>query len=304
MTKETRLSVNDLIYPLFVTDGVDIRHEIDPMPGIYRISLDHLIEEVEEIQKLGILGILIFGIPANKDPSGTEAYSPDGIVQKAVRMIKQEAPELLVFTDLCLCEYTTHGHCGVLENNVVQNDMTIDLLAETALAQAKAGSDVISPSAMMDGQVASIRTKLDNHGFTDTPIMAYSAKYASALYSPFREAAESTPEFGDRRGYQIDPANIREAISEISQDVEEGADMVMVKPALAYLDVISKARELFSKPIVAYSVSGEYTMVKAASINKWIDERPVVNELLTSIKRAGADIIITYHTKQFARWLC
>lgn len=304
MTKETRLSVNDLIYPLFVTDGVDIRHEIDPMPGIYRISLDHLIEEVEEIQKLGILGILIFGIPANKDPSGTEAYSPDGIVQKAVRMIKQEAPELLVFTDLCLCEYTTHGHCGVLENNVVQNDMTIDLLAETALAQAKSGSDVISPSAMMDGQVASIRTKLDNHGFTDTPIMAYSAKYASALYSPFREAAESTPEFGDRRGYQIDPANIREAISEISQDVEEGADMVMVKPALAYLDVISKARELFSKPIVAYSVSGEYTMVKAASINKWIDERPVVNELLTSIKRAGADIIITYHAKQFARWLC
>ena len=303
MTQETRLSVNDFIYPMFVTHGRDVRNEIGPMPGIYQLSLDHLIEEVGEVSELGVPGVLLFGIPAKKNADGTEAYEPGGIVQEAIRVIKQTAPELMVVTDVCLCEYTDHGHCGVIADERVDNDRTLELLAKSAVCQAEAGADMVAPSAMMDGQVGAIREALDARGFQDTPIMAYSAKYASAFYGPFRVAAESAPQFGDRRGYQMDPPNVREALREIEQDIEEGADIVMVKPALAYLDVLSEARKAFGCPMAAYNVSGEYAMVKAAADNEWIDGRRVTIEILTAIKRAGADLILSYHAKEIARWL-
>ena len=303
MTRETQLSVSDFLYPMFVTHGRDVRNEIEPMPGMYQLSLDHLIEEVGEVAELGIPGVLLFGIPARKNAEGTEAYEPGGIVQEAIRVIRQTAPELMVVTDVCLCEYTDHGHCGVIVGDTVDNDRTLELLAQAAVCQAEAGADMVAPSAMMDGQVGAIREALDVRGFHDTPIMAYSAKYASGFYGPFRVAAESAPQFGDRRGYQMDPPNVRQAMREIEQDIQEGADIVMVKPALAYLDVLTKARETFGYPMAAYNVSGEYAMVKAASENEWIDGRQVTIEILTAIKRAGADLILSYHAKEIARWL-
>jgi porphobilinogen synthase len=303
MAQETRLSVSDFIYPIFVTHGRDVRNRIEPMPEISQLSLDHLITEVGEVSDLGIPAVLLFGIPAEKDPEGTEAYEPGGIVQEAIRVIKETAPDLMVITDVCLCEYTDHGHCGAIVDGRVDNDRTLELLAKTAVCQAEAGADMVGPSAMMDGQVGAIRDALDTAGFGDTPIMGYSAKYASAFYGPFRVAAESAPQFGDRRGYQMDPPNIRQAMREIEQDIEEGADLVMVKPALAYLDVISAARDTFGYPMAAYNVSGEYSMVKAAAENEWIDGQRVTLEILTAIKRAGADMVITYHAKEVARWL-
>jgi porphobilinogen synthase len=303
MTQETRLFASDFIYPMFVTHGRNVRNPIEPMPGISQLSLDHLISEAGEVAALGIPAVLLFGIPARKDAVGTEAYEANGIVQEAIRVIKQAAPELLVVTDVCLCEYTDHGHCGVISNSRVDNDRTLELLAKMAASHAEAGADVVAPSAMMDGQVGAIREALDARGFLGTPIMAYSAKYASAFYGPFRVAAESAPQFGDRRGYQMDPASIRQAMREIELDIAEGADMVMVKPALAYLDVISAARKAFDCPVAAYNVSGEYAMVKAAAENEWIDGQRVTMEILTGIKRAGADMIISYHAKEVARWL-
>ena len=303
MVQETRLSVSDLVYPLFVTHGRNVRAEIDPMPDTYQLSLDHLISEIGGIAELGIPAVLLFGIPETKNAEGTEAYEPSGIVQEAIRVIKQTAPELLVITDVCLCDYTDHGHCGVIEDGAVDNDRTLELLARTAVSHVDAGSDIVAPSAMMDGQVDAIRTALDGSGRVHTPIMAYSAKYASSFYGPFRVAAESAPSFGDRRGYQLDPPNARQALQEIEQDIDEGADIVMVKPALAYLDVIARARQAFSCPIAAYNVSGEYSMVKAAAQNEWLDGRQVTLEILTAIKRAGADLIISYHAKEVARWL-
>ena len=303
MTQETRLSVSDFIYPIFVTHGRDVRNEIEPMPGISQLSLDHLIAEVGEVAELGIPAVLLFGIPAKKDSTGTEAYEPGGIVQEAIRVVKQTAPELMVVTDLCLCEYTDHGHCGIIENGRVDNDRTLELLAKTAICQAEAGSDMVAPSGMMDGQVGAIRQALDGDGFVETPIMAYSAKYASAFYGPFRVAADSAPQFGDRRGYQLDPPNLRQAMREIELDLAEGADISMVKPALAYLDVLSEAKRTFGCTMAAYNVSGEYAMVKAAAENEWIDGERVAMEILTAIKRAGADLIISYHAKELARWL-
>ena len=303
MAQETRLSIDDFIYPIFVTHGRDMRREVDPMPGIYQLSLDHLISEVGEVSELGIPAVLLFGIPAKKDAEGTEAYEPGGIVQEAIRVVKQTAPELMVVADVCLCEYTDHGHCGVIANGGVDNDRTLELLAKMAVRQVEAGADLVAPSAMMDGQVGAIRTALDDAGREGTPIMSYSAKYASAFYGPFRMAAESTPQFGDRRGYQMDPPNQRQAMREIQQDIDEGADIVMVKPALAYLDVLAAAKKAFGHPLAAYNVSGEYAMVKAAAENEWIDGQRVTMEILTAIKRAGADVIISYHAKELARWL-
>ena len=303
MTRETRLSASDFVYPIFVTHGRDVRREIPPMPGIYQLSLDQLISEVGEVSDLGIPAVLLFGIPAEKEAEGRGAYDPSGIVQEAIHAIKQTTPELLVITDVCLCEYTDHGHCGVVVEDRVDNDRTLELLARTARCQAEAGADMVAPSAMMDGQVGAIRETLDSGGFEEVPIMAYSAKYASAFYGPFRVAAESAPQFGDRRGYQMDPANVREALREIEQDIEEGADIVMVKPALSYLDVLSAASAAFGHPMAAYNVSGEYAMVKATAQNEWLDGRRVTLELLTAIKRAGADILISYHSKEVARWL-
>ena len=303
MTRETRLSVSDLIYPIFVTHGRNVRVEIAPMPGIYQLSLDHLLSEIAEVVELGIPAVLLFGIPEMKDAVGTEAYESNGIVQEAIRVIKQAVPDLLVITDVCLCEYTDHGHCGVIANGGVDNDRTLELLASTAVCQVDAGADMVAPSAMMDGQVKAIRAALDARGSVDLPIMAYSAKYASAFYGPFRLAAGSAPQFGDRRGYQMDPPNARQAMLEIEQDIDEGADIVMVKPALAYLDVIARARHEFAAPIAAYNVSGEYAMVKAAAQNEWLDGRRVTLEIITAIKRAGADMIISYHAKEIARWL-
>ena len=303
LAQETRISVGDFIYPVFVTHGRGVRNPIDPMPGMYQLSLDNLIAEVGEVAALGIDAVLLFGLPANKDPEGTEAYEPNGIVQEAVRVIKQTVPEMLVITDVCLDEFTDHGHCGVIKNGRVDNDATLELLARMAVCQAAAGADVVAPSAMMDGQVASIREGLDDNGFDHLPIMAYSAKYASSFYGPFRVAADSAPQFGDRRGYQMDTANSREALREIQMDIDEGADMIMVKPALAYLDVISRARREFGYPMAAYNVSGEYAMVKAAAENEWIDGQRITLEILTAIKRAGADMIISYHAKEAARWL-
>ena len=303
MVQETRLSVDDFIYPIFVTHGRDVRAEIGPMPGMYQLSVDRLASEAKEVSEEGIPAVLLFGIPPHKDPEGSGAYEPEGIVQEAVEVIKRAQPELLVITDVCLCEYTDHGHCGVLAEGGVDNDRTLDLLAKTALSHVAAGADVVAPSAMMDGQVAAIRGSLDDAGYVDTPIMSYSAKYASAFYGPFRVAAGSAPQHGDRRGYQLDPPNAEQALREIEEDIEEGADIVMVKPALAYLDVIARAREAFSHPIAAYNVSGEYAMVKAAAENEWLSERGAAMEILTAIKRAGADLIISYHAKDAARWL-
>ena len=303
LAQETRISVSDFIYPIFVTHGRGVQNPIDPMPGMRQLSLDNLIREVGEVASLGIGAALLFGLPASKDPEGTEAYEPDGIVQEAIRAIKQAIPEMLVITDVCLDEFTDHGHCGVIRDGRIDNDATLELLARMAVCQAEAGADVVAPSAMMDGQVAAIRKGLDAGGFEHLPIMAYSAKYASSFYGPFRVAADSAPQFGDRRGYQMDIANSREALREIRMDIDEGADMIMVKPALAYLDVISEARREFGYPMAAYNVSGEYAMVKAAAENEWIDGQRVTLEILTAIKRAGADMIISYHAKEAARWL-
>lgn len=304
MVSETRLSPADFIYPLFVVHGQGIRSEIPSMPGNYHLSLDMLSAEVDQLLALGIPGVLLFGLPAAKDEYGTEAYAEEGIVQQATKVIKRAAPAMLVVTDVCLCEYTSHGHCGVLvarQGGVeVDNDSTLELLARTALSQAAAGADIVAPSDMMDGRVGSIRRALDEQGFTDTAIMAYSAKYASAFYGPFRAAADSAPQSGDRHGYQMDPANVLEALREVEMDVEEGADVVMVKPALSYLDVIARVKARFPLPVAAYNVSGEYSMVKAAAQRGWIDGDRVAMEVVTSIKRAGADIIITYHAKEVA----
>ena len=303
LSRETRLSVEDFVYPIFVTHGRGVRTEIEPMPGCYQLSLDHLLTEVTEVAQLGIPGVLLFGIPLSKDPLAQEAYDDQGIIQEAIRVIKQAVPHLLVITDVCLCEYTDHGHCGVVEGGRVDNDRTLELLAKTALSHVLAGADVVAPSAMMDGQMRAVRGNLDANGFKDVPIIAYAAKYSSSFYGPFRTAAESAPAFGDRRGYQIDPANRRMAMREIEMDIQEGADIVMVKPALAYLDVIARARERFDHPIAAYNVSGEFAMVKAAAARGWLDERQATLEILTAIKRAGADIIISYHAKEVASML-
>ncbi len=303
LVRETALSSDDFIYPLFIVPGEGVRHEISSMPGQFQLSLDHLPDEVDELRSLGIGSVLLFGIPAEKDAQATGAFAPDGIVQQAVQTIKAHDPEMVVITDVCACEYTDHGHCGILVNGEVDNDRTLPLLAATAVSHARAGADVVAPSDMMDGRVAAIRQSLDEAGFPSVPVLSYAAKYASAFYGPFREAAESTPAFGDRRSHQMDPANAREAMTEIAIDLDEGADFVIVKPALAYLDIIRQARDRFDVPIIAYNVSGEYAMIKAAARLGWIDERRVTLETLTAIKRAGAGRIITYHAKEAARWL-
>ena len=304
LVQETRLSASDLIYPIFVSEEVGEPREVEPMPGIFQHSLDSLIVEAETVAELGIPAVLVFGIPSLKDEAGSQGYAPSGIIQEAIRAIKQAQPELAVIGDVCMCEYTSHGHCGILlEDGTVDNDRTLELLAETAVSQADAGVDIVAPSAMMDGQVGAIRDALDDHDHDNVPIMAYSAKYASSFYGPFRTAAESVPQMGDRRGYQMDPPNVNEAMREIEQDIFEGADIVMVKPALAYLDVIARAKQSFDMPLAAYNVSGEYSMVKAAAANGWIDERRTVMEILTGIKRAGADMIMSYHAKDAAAWL-
>jgi porphobilinogen synthase len=304
LVRETDLSVEHLVYPLFVTHGSDRREPIASMPGIERLTISHLAEEASEIASLGIPAVLLFGIPADKDEAASGAYDPEGIVQLAVLALKQSEPSLTVITDVCLCEYTSHGHCGVVrEDGAVDNDLTLDLLAKAAISHAEAGADAVAPSDMMDGRVGAIRSQLDSEGYSDTPIVAYSSKFASAFYGPFREAAESAPAFGDRRGYQMDPANVREAVREAVLDVEEGADVVMVKPALPYLDVIARVRDAVEVPVAAYNVSGEYAAVKAAGERGWLDERAVVLEALTGIRRAGADIIVTYHAKDAAQWL-
>ncbi len=303
LVRETRLSPQGFVYPLFVTHGDNVRREIDSMPGQYQLSLDQLPAEAEELRSLDIPAVLLFGLPASKDDAGSEAYDDDGIVQRAIRTFKQAAPELAVITDVCLCEYTSHGHCGVVVDGEVDNDQTLPLLARTAVSHAQAGADIVAPSDMMDGRVAAIRVVLDEAGFAATPIMSYAAKQASAFYGPFRVAAGSAPQFGDRRAYQMDPANAREAMREIEADIEEGADIVMVKPALPNLDLIARARDRFDLPLAAYNVSGEYAMVKAAAAAGYLDERLATLEVLTAIRRAGADIIITYHAKEAARWL-
>ncbi|AEG15099.1 Porphobilinogen synthase [Desulfofundulus kuznetsovii DSM 6115] len=303
LVRETCLTVDDLIYPLFVAHGRGVQSPVEAMPGVYNLSPDMLLEEAARVVDLGIPGILLFGIPREKDETAREAYDDEGIVQQAVRAIKKEFPELVVITDVCLCEYTSHGHCGVVEQGRILNDPTLELLARTALSHARAGADMVAPSDMMDGRVAAIRRALDEAGYQDVSIMSYAAKYASAYYGPFREAVGSAPQFGDRRSYQMDPPNAREALREIALDIEEGADIIMVKPALAYLDIVRQARDAFNYPVAVYNVSGEYAMVKAAALRGWIDERRVVLETLTGMKRAGADIIITYHAKDVARWL-
>ncbi|HEX7102538.1 MAG TPA: porphobilinogen synthase [Nitrolancea sp.] len=303
LVRETRLSVDELIYPLFITFGNGVHHEVPSMPGVFQLSIDQLPFEIEELRRLGIGSVLLFGLPETKDELASGAYDEHGIVQEAIRAIKQIDRELVVITDVCNCEYTSHGHCGILNGEDVDNDPTLDLLARTAVSHAAAGADIVAPSDMMDGRVAAMRHALDAAGFAQTPILSYAAKYASGFYGPFRDAADSVPAFGDRRSHQMDPANKREAYLEIQADLDEGADAVMVKPALAYLDVIAGARERFDVPIAAYNVSGEYAMVKAAALNGWIDEQRVVMETMTAIKRAGADLIITYHAKDVARWL-
>ncbi len=303
MIRETTLSVDDLVYPMFVVHGRGTREPIASMPGQQRLSIDELLKDVKDLGAMGIPAVILFGLPASKDPRGTEAYADDGIVQQAVRAVKDTVPDLLVITDVCLCEYTSHGHCGVVEGGSVKNDATLELLARTAVSHAESGADVIAPSDMMDGRVGAIREALDDATFTDTPIMAYSAKYASAFYGPFREAADSTPQFGDRRSYQMDPANALEAMREIALDIDEGADIIMVKPALAYLDVVSRAKAEFGLPLAAYSVSGEYSMIKAAGQLGWLDEERAMMESLTAIRRAGADIVITYFAKDVVRVL-
>ena len=303
MVRETSVSPDDFIYPLFVTCGKGIRKEISSMPGCYQESLDQLAINAKEVYSLGIPSVILFGIPENKDELGTGAYAEDGIVQQAIKVIKDAVPELYVITDVCLCEYTSHGHCGIVAKGDVDNDKTLSLLSLEAVSHAKAGADMVAPSDMMDGRVAAIRAALDQEGFAGTPNKAYAAKYASAFYGPFREAAESTPQFGDRRSYQMDPANRREALKEAAMDIAEGADIVMVKPALAYLDIISDVRNTFKLPVAAYNVSGEYSLVKAAAQLGWIDEERAMMEILTSIRRAGADLILTYFAKEAAKIL-
>ncbi len=304
LVRETQLSAADFVYPMFVAHGIDRREPIEAMPGVDRLSIAHAVDEAGAAAELGIPAVLLFGLPASKDEEGSGAWDDEGIVQLATRAIKEAHPELLVITDLCLCEYTSHGHCGVVrDNGAVDNDATLELLARTALSQARAGADVIAPSDMMDGRVGFIRAALDEDGLTDTPILAYSAKFASAFFGPFREAADSTPAFGDRRAYQLDPANGDEAVREARLDVDEGADILMVKPALPYLDLIRRIKDETSMPLAAYNVSGEYAMVKAAAAAGYLDERATVLETLTSIRRAGADIVITYHAKDAAQWL-
>jgi porphobilinogen synthase len=298
MVRETSLSASDFVYPLFVCHGRNIKEEITSMPGQYRFSVDLLVEECKEVQRLGIPSVMLFGIPEYKDATGSESYSDNGIVQQAIRALKAEVPDLIIIADVCLCEYTDHGHCGVIEHQCVNNDKTLELLAKQSVSYAKAGVDMIAPSDMMDGRVAAIREALDANGFENIPIMAYSAKFASAFYGPFREAAGSTPQFGDRRAYQMDAANGNEALREIELDIQEGADIVMVKPALSYLDIIRSAADIYNIPIAAYNVSGEYAMVKAAAANGWIDGNRVMMEMLLSMKRAGAKIIITYFAKE------
>ncbi len=301
MVRETVLRTDDLVYPLFAVHGRGVREPIVSMPGQFRLSVDELLKECKDAASMGIPAVLLFGIPQEKDPRGSEAYAEDGIIQQAVRAVKETIPDLLVVTDVCLCEYTSHGHCGVVEDGRVKNDPTLELIARTAVSHVEAGADMVAPSDMMDGRVAAIREALDESGYHETPIMAYSAKYASAFYGPFREAAQSTPQFGDRRAYQMDPANALEAMREVALDVDEGADIVMVKPALAYLDVLARVKGEFGLPVAAYSVSGEYAMIRAAGQLGWIDEERVVMEVLTAIRRAGADIVITYFAKDAAR---
>jgi len=304
MVRETTLDAADFIYPLFVVPGEGIRVEVTSMPGVFNISVDQLAGEIDELKALGVPAVILFGIPESKDEAGSGAYAEDGIVQRAIRAIKEHDPEFMVVTDVCMCEYTSHGHCGALdEHGCVLNDVTLELLAQTAVSHAEAGADMVAPSDMMDGRVAAIRTALDAEGYADVPIMAYSAKYASAYYGPFRDAADSAPAFGDRRAYQMDPANSDEAIREVSLDILEGADIVMVKPGLAYMDILRRVKDEFGYPTAVYNVSGEYAMVKAAAERGWIDEQRVVLETLTAFKRAGADLIITYHAKDAARWL-
>lgn len=301
--RENSLSASDLIYPLFVIEGEDIKNPVPSMPGIYQYSIDRLDEELSKVNECGIPAVLIFGIPKHKDELGTGAYDPDGITQRAIRYIKSKYPELLVIADICLCEYTSHGHCGLIHGEEILNDETLPLLAMMALTTAQAGADIVAPSDMMDGRVESIRNMLDENGFRNVPVMSYSAKYASGYYGPFRDAAGSAPHFGDRKTYQMDPANGREAVREILADLDEGADMIIVKPVMSYLDIMKTARDLTNVPIIAYNVSGEYSMVKAAAANGWIDEERIVMENMICMKRAGADRIITYHALDVAKWL-
>jgi len=303
MVRETNLTQHDLIYPMFVTFGKGVKKRISSMPGCFQMSVEGIVKEAQNAYKLGIPAVILFGIPEHKDEKGTEAYNPKGVVQTAIKAIKDKVPGLVVITDVCMCEYMSHGHCGVIKKGKIVNDPTLELLAKEALSHAKAGADIVAPSDMMDGRIMAIRTILDKNGFDDIPIISYAAKYASSFYSPFREAAESTPSFGDRRSYQMDPANRREAIKEVALDIEEGADIVMVKPALSYMDIISDVKDTFDVPVAAYNVSGEYSMVKAAAKLGWIDETRVVMEILTSLKRAGADLILTYHAVEAAKAL-
>ena len=303
LVRETKLQLDDLVYPLFVIAGENVKNPISSMPGCYQLSIGNVLPEVREVVELGIKAILLFGIPAHKDPAATGAYDHEGIVQMAVRAIKDEFPDLVVITDVCLCEYTDHGHCGVVQEGEVLNDVTLELLAKMAVTHAESGADIVAPSDMMDGRVAAIRNALDDEGLTDTILMSYSSKFASAFYGPFREAAESAPAFGDRKTYQMDPANGEEAVREALLDIEEGADMIMVKPAIPFLDVIHAVKQETKFPLAAYNVSGEYAMIKAAAANGWLDEQRAVLEAITGIKRAGADLIITYHAKDIATWL-
>ena len=303
LVRETRLSTAGFVYPMFVCPGSKVRQEVSSMPGVYQQSVDQIVEECREVEGLAISSVILFGLPETKDAKGASSLASTGVVQRAVEGIKKAKLNLLVITDVCLCEYTDHGHCGVIENGEIANDATLTILAEQALSHARAGADIVAPSDMMDGRVAAVRKKLDEHSFSDIAILSYAAKYCSAFYGPFREAAQSAPQFGDRRSYQMDPANVREALKEVALDLDEGADMVMVKPALPYLDVIRAVRERFDVPVGAYNVSGEYSMIKAAAQRGWLDEKRVVLEVLTGIQRAGADIILTYHAKDAAKWL-
>jgi porphobilinogen synthase len=303
LVRETLLTTQGLVYPMFVCPGSKARTEVSSMPGVYQQSVDQLVEECREVESLGVPAVILFGLPKNKDARGSEAVSASGVVQRAIEGIRKAKLKLLVITDVCLCEYTDHGHCGVLQDGVVLNDPTLEILAEEALSHARAGADIVAPSDMMDGRVGAIRSKLDAHGFADVAILSYAAKYCSGFYGPFREAAQSAPQVGDRRSYQMDPANAREALREVALDIEEGADMVMVKPALPYLDIVRLVRDHVQIPVAAYNVSGEYAMVKAAARKGWLDEQRVVLEILTAIRRAGADIVLTYHAKDAARWL-
>ncbi|MDK9718179.1 MAG: porphobilinogen synthase [Trichlorobacter sp.] len=303
MVRETTISTNDLIYPMFSAFGSGTKKEVSSMPGIYQQSIEHIVAEAGEVHALGIPAVILFGIPETKDAVGSDAYAEHGIIQETIRAIKKEVPGLAVITDVCLCEYTDHGHCGIIRDGDVDNDATVDLLAREALSHARAGADMVAPSDMMDGRVGAIRQILDENGFSHIPVMSYAVKYASGYYGPFREAAESTPQFGDRRSYQMDPANRREALREAQQDIDEGADIIMVKPGLPYLDILRDLRNEYTMPLAVYNVSGEYSMIKGAAANGWIDEERVVMETMLAFKRAGADLIITYHAKDVARWL-